>query len=121
MTKSRNIRKKAHQRILRTNPIEQHYTDCLDCGHVHSIQALDKFYERQGKKSIHYLCDKCNHRMRLTKTTLGFLVFNQQSLNGYVKKQWEDVFEAAKVQIPQDVKDWLKRTYEPPRKREAVK
>ena len=121
MTRSRNIRKKAESRIVRTNPIEQHYTDCLKCGHIHNIQILDRYYEKQGKKSMHFLCDKCNYRMRLSKTTFGFLVFNKQSCNGYTKKQWEDVFQAAKVQIPDDVKTWLTRTYEPPRRREAVK
>lgn len=120
MTRSRNIRKKATSRIVRTNPIEQHHTDCLECNHVHNPEILGRYYEKQGKHSLHYLCDKCNHRMRLAKTKLGYLVFNQQSLNGYTKKQWEDVFNAAKVQIPHDVKDWLKRTYEPPRKRSII-
>lgn len=110
-------RKKVEHRLVRTNPIEQHYTDCLDCGHVHNVESLMKYYKRQGAHSMHYLCDECNCRMRLTTTKLGYLVFNKQSVNSYGKKQWDDIFQVAEVQIPQEVKTWLVRTYQPPRKR----
>lgn len=110
-------RKKVEHRLVRTNPIEQHYTDCLDCGHVHNVESLMKYYKRQGAHSMHYLCDKCNCRMRLTTTKLGYLVFNKQSVNSYGKKQWDDIFQVAEIEIPQEVKTWLVRTYQPPRKR----
>lgn len=110
-------RKRVEHRLVRTNPIEQHYTDCLDCGHVHNVESLMKYYKRQGAHSMHYLCDECNCRMRLTTTKLGYLVFNKQSVNSYEKKQWEDIFQVAEIEIPQDVKTWLVRTYQPPRKR----
>ena len=106
---------------MRTNPIEKHHTDCIKCGHVHDFKELMKYYKKQGKHSIHYMCDKCNHRMRLTTTRFGFLVFNNQSDNGYKKKQWEDVFQEAEITIPQNIKTWLMRTYQPPRKRDTTK
>jgi transcription elongation factor Elf1 len=115
MTKSRGIRKKMEHRIVRTNPIEQHHTDCLRCGHVHNVETLMRYYKRQNKNSMHYLCDKCNHRMRLAITKLDYLVFHKQAVNNYAKKQWDDIFKVAKVEIPQDVKDWLIRSYQPPR------
>lgn len=115
MTKSRGIRKKVEHRIVRTNPIEQHYTDCTKCGHVHNVELLMKYYKKQNAHSMHYLCDKCNHRMRLSITTRGYLVFHKQTVNSRGKKQWDDIFRVAKVQIPEDVKDWLIRSYQPPR------
>lgn len=114
----RKVRQKP--RIVRENPIEKHHTDCMECGHVHEVDSLMRYYKRHGANSIHYMCDKCNHRMRLTITKFGFLVFNQQSDNGYQKKQWEDVFQAAEITIPQDVKTWLVKTYQPPRKRQII-
>lgn len=115
MTKSRGIRKKSESRIVRTNPIEQHYTDCTKCGHVHNVELLMKYYKKQNAHSMHYLCDKCNHRMRLATTTRGYLVFHKQTVNSRGKKQWDDIFKVAKVEIPQDIKDWLVRSYQPPR------
>lgn len=115
MTKSRGIRKKSESRIVRTNPIEQHYTDCLKCGHVHNVESLMKYYKSRNQGSIHCLCDKCNNRMRLAITTRGYLVFHKQTVNSRGKKQWDDIFKVAKVEIPQDVKDWLVRSYQPPR------
>jgi transcription elongation factor Elf1 len=115
MAKSKGIRKPMEHRIVRTNPIEQHYTDCLKCGHVHNVESLMKYYKRQGAHSMHYLCDVCNHKMRLTITKLDYLVFHKQALNGYEKKQWSDIFQVAKIEIPQDVKDWFSKNYKPPR------
>lgn len=115
MAKSRGIRKPMEHRIVRTNPIEQHHTDCLKCGHVHNVESLMKYYKRQGAHSMHYLCDVCNHKMRLTITKLDYLVFHKQALNGYEKKQWSDIFQVAKIEIPQDVKDWFSKNYKPPR------
>jgi transcription elongation factor Elf1 len=112
-----NKRKKVEHRIVRTNPIEQHYTDCLSCGHVHNVELLMKYYKRQGAHSMHYLCDKCNHRMRLTITKFDYLVFHKQAVNGYEKRQWDDIFQVAEIEIPQEVKTWLIRSYQPPRKR----
>ena len=106
-------------RRVRTNPIEDHYTDCLKCDYVHNVEALMKYYKRQGAHSMHYLCDACNHRMRLTITKLGYLVFHKQSVDNYKKKQWDDVFDTATIEISQDVKTWLMRSYQPPRKREV--
>jgi len=117
MTKSTGVRQKMYHRIIRTNPIEQHYTDCLKCGNVHNVETLMKYYKRQNKHSLHYLCDACNHRMRLTITKLNYLVFHKQAFDGYKQRQWEDIFHAAKIEISQDVKDFLIRTYQPPRKR----
>lgn len=110
-------RKKVVNRTIRTNPIDKHYTDCLECGHIHDVEALMRYYKRQGGHSIHYLCDICHHRMRLTITKFNFLVFHKQAVNGYEKKQWEDVFKTARIEIPEDVKDWLTRSYQPPRAR----
>jgi hypothetical protein len=57
--------------------------------------------------------------MRLTITKFDYLVFHKQSVNSYGKKQWEDIFEVAQIEIPQEVKNWLIRSYQPPRKREV--